>query len=109
MIRLSGREEGTEIPIRMIGRRPGEKLHEELEGPEEQAFPTSHPFIRRLVPANASPDEVVEGLRTMREAAVRRDGPLVRDLLFTLAMPEHVVDSVAPRDMADVETDPVSA
>jgi FlaA1/EpsC-like NDP-sugar epimerase len=109
MIRLSGHEEGTEIPIRMIGRRPGEKLHEELEGPDEQAFPTSHPFIRRLVPANGSPDEVVEGLRTMREAAVRRDGSLVRDLLFTMAAPEHVVDSVSPRDVVDAETDPVSA
>jgi FlaA1/EpsC-like NDP-sugar epimerase len=109
MIRLSGHEEGTEIPIRMIGRRPGEKLHEELEGPDEQAFPTSHPFIRRLVPANGSPDEVVEGLRTMREAAVRRDGSLVRDLLFTMAAPEHVVDSVSRRDVVDAETDPVSA
>ena len=109
MIRLSGHEEGTEIPIRMIGRRPGEKLHEELEGPEEQAFPTAHPFIRRLVPVNAPHEEVVEGLRTMREAAVRRDGPLVRDLLFALATPERVVASVAPRDVVDADHDPVSA
>ena len=53
MIRLSGRDDGVEIPIRMIGRRPGEKLHEELHGPDEEVFPTSHPFIRRLVPATA--------------------------------------------------------
>jgi FlaA1/EpsC-like NDP-sugar epimerase len=109
MIRLSGHEEGTEIPIRMIGRRPGEKLHEELEGPDEQAFPTSHPFIRRLAPVNAPQDEVVEGLRTMREAAVRRDGPLVRDLLFALATPERVVASAVPRDVVDADSDPVSA
>jgi FlaA1/EpsC-like NDP-sugar epimerase len=109
MIRLSGHEEGTEIPIRMIGRRPGEKLHEELEGPDEQAFPTSHPFIRRLAPVNAPPDEVVEGLRTMREAAVRRDGPLVRDLLFALATPERVVASAVPRDVVEADSDPVSA
>ena len=52
MIRLSGHEAGTDIPIRMIGRRPGEKLHEELHSPEEVAFSTSHPFIRRLAPAD---------------------------------------------------------
>jgi FlaA1/EpsC-like NDP-sugar epimerase len=109
MIRLSGHEQGNEIPIRMIGRRPGEKLHEELEGPDEEAYPTSHPFIRRLVPVEAPQDEVAEGLRSMHEAAMRRDAPLVRDLLFSLAMPEHVVEAAVPRDVVDADPDPVSA
>ena len=85
MIRLSGLEEGKDIPIRMIGRRPGEKLHEELHSPEEGAFPTGHPFIRRLVPVRAPEDQVAAQLRGMREAAVRRDATQVRELLFSLA------------------------
>jgi FlaA1/EpsC-like NDP-sugar epimerase len=109
MIRLSGHEEGTDIPIRMIGCRPGEKLHEELNGPDEEAFPTSHPFIRRLVPVSSPEDEVAEGLRTMRDAAVRRDAPLVRELLFSLAVPEPVVESMSSRDVVDANPDPVSA
>ena len=40
MIALSGHEPDTEIPIEIVGRRPGEKLHEELFNPEERAVPT---------------------------------------------------------------------
>src|SRR3984957_5081774 len=80
MIRLSGHEEGTEIPVRMIGRRPGEKLHEELHSPDEEVFPTSHPFIRRLVPVSVPEDEAATGLQRLREAMFRRDAPIVRDL-----------------------------
>ncbi|HEX6423567.1 MAG TPA: nucleoside-diphosphate sugar epimerase/dehydratase [Acidimicrobiales bacterium] len=48
MVRLSGHQVGTEIPIRFSGRRPGEKLAEDLQNPEEQAHPTRHPSIIRL-------------------------------------------------------------
>jgi len=109
MVRLSGHEEGTKIPIRMIGRRPGEKLHEELHGPDEEAFPTSHPFIRRLVPVSAPEDQVAEGLHALREATVRRDGSLVRDLLFSLATAEPISASIDARTVADADSNPVSA
>jgi len=109
MIRLSGHEEGTEIPVRMIGRRPGEKLHEELHSPDEEVCPTSHPFIRRLVPASAPEDEVAEGMRELSEAMFRRDAPVVRDLLFSLATPRPVVSPIGVRDAVDADPDPVSA
>jgi FlaA1/EpsC-like NDP-sugar epimerase len=57
MIRLSGKEPrlpsdsdgGTNaIPIKFIGSRPGEKLHEELWGENEAVGATEHPKILRL-------------------------------------------------------------
>ena len=47
MIRLSGKEPGRDVAIEFIGIRPGEKLHEELWAPGEEAAPTSHPKIFR--------------------------------------------------------------
>jgi FlaA1/EpsC-like NDP-sugar epimerase len=47
MIRLSGKEPETEIPIAFVGVRPGEKLHEELWTEGETVGPTSHPKILR--------------------------------------------------------------
>jgi FlaA1/EpsC-like NDP-sugar epimerase len=47
MIRLSGKEPETEIPISFVGVRPGEKLHEELWTDGETVGPTSHPKILR--------------------------------------------------------------
>jgi len=47
MIRLSGREPERDIPIDFIGVRAGEKLHEELWGPDEEIAPTQHAKISR--------------------------------------------------------------
>ncbi len=46
MIRLSGKDE-SEIEIRYVGARAGEKLHEELWSDGEEVLPTKHPKIRR--------------------------------------------------------------
>ncbi|MCC6224078.1 MAG: polysaccharide biosynthesis protein [Thermoleophilia bacterium] len=47
MIRLSGKEPGRDVPVEIIGVRPGEKLHEELWADGEDAVPTAHPKIYR--------------------------------------------------------------
>jgi FlaA1/EpsC-like NDP-sugar epimerase len=45
MIRLKGLRAGRDIQIRLIGIRPGEKLHEELAYQTERKRPTVHPKI----------------------------------------------------------------
>lgn len=48
MIRLSGRSVGADIAIEFTGVRPGEKLVEQLRGPEETSRPTAHPAVVRV-------------------------------------------------------------
>jgi len=45
MIRLSGKEPGSDVAIEFVGARPGEKLHEELWSDGETVTPTSHEAI----------------------------------------------------------------
>lgn len=48
MIRLSGLEPDIDIPIKIVGARPGEKLHETLVDEGESVEPTEHPKIFRV-------------------------------------------------------------
>jgi FlaA1/EpsC-like NDP-sugar epimerase len=48
MIRLSGKEPERDIPVTIIGARPGEKLHEELWTQGEEVSPTEHRSILRV-------------------------------------------------------------
>jgi FlaA1/EpsC-like NDP-sugar epimerase len=75
MVRLSGRQVGSEVPIRFTGRRPGEKLAEDLANPEEQASPTAHPSIVRLTPTKVDALFLDNGTQRLEElVARRRDG-----------------------------------
>jgi FlaA1/EpsC-like NDP-sugar epimerase len=49
MIRLAGFEPESDVAIEFIGRRPGEKIHEELLNPNERSQPTEAPRIVRAV------------------------------------------------------------
>jgi FlaA1/EpsC-like NDP-sugar epimerase len=90
MIRLSGFQPGTDIPIRIIGTRPGERLHEELFDVEENLMTTSHPSILRLVASRqASPGLLHTGVERLRIAVSDRDEASARQILFELiAEPE---------------------
>jgi FlaA1/EpsC-like NDP-sugar epimerase len=56
MIRLSGKEPGTDVAIEFIGPAPGEKLHEELVGAGETATPSPHPKIDLITRPPIDPD-----------------------------------------------------
>jgi FlaA1/EpsC-like NDP-sugar epimerase len=81
LIRLSGLQEGRDIEIRVTGRRPGEKLYEEVFFGGESIVPTSHPKIlsaRNLEP----PPDALERIEALLRAAHRgaTDGELLSAL-----------------------------
>ena len=87
MIRLSGREPGTDVPIVYTGLRPGEKLHEELFHVEEDLSPTSHDKL--LLAAHSATDrERIQSLyEELQRASDIFDEEAIRRLL-TEAVPE---------------------
>jgi FlaA1/EpsC-like NDP-sugar epimerase len=73
MIRLSGKEPETEIPIAFVGVRPGEKLHEELWTEGETVGPTSHPKILRAARAPIDVEWLEEELAELERMVGRGD------------------------------------
>ena len=58
MIELSGLRPEIDIAIEIVGRRPGEKLHEELFNPHERPQPTPAEKIRLAAREARAPDEI---------------------------------------------------
>jgi FlaA1/EpsC-like NDP-sugar epimerase len=103
MIRLSGRAVGTEIPIRINGMRPGEKLVEELRAPDEHAESTAHPSILRLQPVRLHADALDAGIAELTRLAQRRRGLDVSGALFDLVGATPVDDAPGFIDLAAAE------
>ncbi|MFW2134503.1 polysaccharide biosynthesis protein [Ectothiorhodospira haloalkaliphila] len=81
MIRLYGLEPERDIPIRYIGLRPGEKLHEELFHAQENLTGTVHSKILQAQARNADRDVLQGCLVAMGQACERQDTQAVRGLL----------------------------
>jgi FlaA1/EpsC-like NDP-sugar epimerase len=71
MIRLAGYDPEVDIAIEFIGRRPGEKLHEELFNSDERAQPTASDKIVRAVRQAPLDPEWVTGTIERLEQLVR--------------------------------------
>jgi len=98
MIRLSGYRVGVDIPIEIVGRRPGEKLYEELSSPEEEVFATSHSHIQRLVPIKVPSATLDTHLQQLSEASAKRNARAVRELLIEPAAVERPLSNGSPVD-----------
>jgi FlaA1/EpsC-like NDP-sugar epimerase len=101
MIRLSGLHPGTDIPIRIIGPRVGERLHEQLHSPSEQLVATEHPSVLRLeraVPDRSGSDRLESSLAELSAAVTDRNEVRSRRVLF---------DMVGERERDDVPDDEI--
>lgn len=87
LIRARGLRPGADIKIVYTGLRPGERLHEELLGPDEGSRPTDHPAILEVVsPRSFSPEDLDWTVRRLDELASEgRADELVRALKLAAA------------------------
>jgi len=104
MIRLSGHEP-EEIPIEIIGARPGEKLREELFGPGERAATTDVDRILRAEREPLRPEWVEDVFERVERLVERRDEAFLGQALSELAREALAAVGPGPEDRApkDVE------
>ncbi len=103
MVRLSGHQVGTEIPIRFSGRRPGEKLAEDLQNPEEQANPTRHPSIVRLTATRIDAENLDRSTRELEHLVAERLDEQAAQLMVRLAeTPAVAVGAIDIQDLDEV-------
>ncbi|MDY6831427.1 MAG: nucleoside-diphosphate sugar epimerase/dehydratase [Thermodesulfobacteriota bacterium] len=88
LIRLSGLEPDRDIPIELIGLRPGEKLHEELIVDGEGVVPTEHEKIMVLRGAEAQAAVLNGAIKELERSAEFQDGAAVRAWLKKI-VPEY--------------------
>ncbi|MCB9713337.1 MAG: polysaccharide biosynthesis protein [Myxococcales bacterium] len=113
MIRLAGFD-SDEIPIEVVGLRPGEKLHEELLGPGEDARPSPVPSVWVSPSAPPPVDDLQEWLARLEEAADAHDADGVLQCLaegtgFPAPLPRDCTDPGGRIDGADALTSSRSA
>ena len=107
MIQLSGARIDVDIPIKVVGIRPGEKLRENLREPEEQVLATEHASISRLIPITSPPAWFETNLDLLADATRRRDPDKVRRLLFAIAGVEPEQDTHHGPATPEIEIDEV--
>lgn len=82
MIRLRGLRTPSDIEIRYVGLRPGEKLHESLIASNEAAEGTEHPRIIRVKHVGASPSQSLdEAVRAIAARVQDHDAEGALDVL----------------------------
>lgn len=73
LIRLSGKNPGDDIEIKVIGLRPGEKLHEELFHNEEDLTNTEHKKVMLARSRQTDRETLVSSIEVMQQAVSNCD------------------------------------
>jgi FlaA1/EpsC-like NDP-sugar epimerase len=89
LIRLSGLEPYTDVPIVFTGLRPGEKLHEELMEAREATVPTAISKVRVVQTVEPEADALTSGLDRLAAAAAVGSSTDILDAIRAL-VPECV-------------------
>jgi len=106
MIRLSGLHPGTDIPIRIIGPRVGERLHEQLHSPSERLITTEHPSVLRLersVPERTGVDRLEVSLAELSVAVSDRNEVRSRRVLFDMVAEEEERDGAPEETIGGID------
>jgi FlaA1/EpsC-like NDP-sugar epimerase len=85
MIKLSGQEPGRDIAIEMVGRRPGEKIHEELFNPDERPQQTHAEKIMVALRQRLDPDWVESAFVRVEDRVYSDDPVSVTTIVQELA------------------------
>ncbi len=88
MIRLSGFDPETDIEIKYIGLRPGEKLYEEVRHRDEKHVETQHPHILRFISEPMSHAEVRQNFDALANGLDGLERNQIKEFLNRL-VPEY--------------------
>ena len=102
MIRLSGHEPDVDIAIEFIGRRPGEKVHEELFNPDERPQPTHAEKILMAERDALDPGWVESAFARVEELVYNGDAPALARTVAELAAERSTAGLAAPDEGATV-------
>jgi FlaA1/EpsC-like NDP-sugar epimerase len=94
MIQLSGREPDRDVAIEIVGRRPGEKLHEELFNPDERPQATGEDRILVAQRTPLDPDWVEEAFAQVEELVYAGDAQGLAAMVSVLSEGRRVPDTL---------------
>jgi FlaA1/EpsC-like NDP-sugar epimerase len=94
MIQLSGREPDRDVAIEVVGRRPGEKLHEDLFNPDERPEPTGEDRILVAKRTPLDPTWVEEAFSQVEELVYAGDAQGLAAMVSVLSEGRRVPDTL---------------
>ncbi len=106
MIRLSGKEPDVDIAIEIVGRRPGEKIHEELFEAGERPEPTPADRIVAAVRPRLDASWVEDAFARIEDLVFNGDAAALADAVAQMSAERSLTAHYAPEPGASGVPDP---